>query len=207
MSRLSAWECTFPHPLYSLTTAVYTREISNGMNYAQTPANDAVPASGAASQKLYTGPGFRPARLSIHTGRSTMTKQEYESKPAGLIFVMLICLFFATGVTARESAMPTWQPLTVVATAYCPCERCCGAYADGVTAIGRDAFTPGVAVDRSVIPLKSHVNIPGYGTVMADDVGGAIRERRIDVRFSSHQAALEWGRKTLTIYVKARSTD
>ena len=95
-----------------------------------------------------------------------------------------------------------WQAMDVLATAYCPCRKCCGDFADGKTAIGYDAYAKGVAVDRRLIPLRSKVNIPGYGTVVADDVGGAIKDNRIDVRFPSHNAALEWGRKKVTIYFK-----
>ena len=93
-----------------------------------------------------------------------------------------------------------WKKMEVLATAYCPCRKCCGKFADGKTAIGYDANTKGVAVDRRLIPLRSKVSIPGYGLVVADDVGGAIKNNRIDVRFPSHQTALEWGRKNLTIY-------
>ncbi len=95
-----------------------------------------------------------------------------------------------------------WNALDVVATAYCPCSKCCGQHSDGVTAIGMDAFSKGVAVDRRLIPLRSRVLIPGYGTVLADDVGGAIKHNRIDVRFSSHAKALNWGVRNLRIYYK-----
>jgi len=92
--------------------------------------------------------------------------------------------------------------IKVEATAYCPCKKCCGKFADGVTATGRDASKAGVAVDPKVIPLGSHIDIPGYGNwILADDVGGAIKGNRIDVRFSSHQDALNWGRREIIIRV------
>lgn len=89
-------------------------------------------------------------------------------------------------------------------TAYCPCEKCCSIeFSDGKTAIGRDAYkTKGVAVDRSKIPLNSHLDIPGYGNwIVADDVGGAIRGNRLDVRFPTHREALKWGVKKLRVRV------
>jgi 3D (Asp-Asp-Asp) domain-containing protein len=95
-----------------------------------------------------------------------------------------------------------WRKMVVIATAYCPCSECCGRFADNLTAIGRDADTKGVAVDRKLIPLGSLVSIPGYGTVVADDVGGAIKGKRIDVRFRTHKAALEWGRSKIVIYYR-----
>ena len=78
-------------------------------------------------------------------------------------------------------------------TAYCPCEKCCGEWADGFTYTGTVA-TAGrtVAVDPSVIPLGSTVRINGHDYI-AEDIGGAIKENRIDVFFDSHQAALQFG--------------
>lgn len=89
-------------------------------------------------------------------------------------------------------------------SAYCPCELCCGKYADGVTATGKNAYTKGVAVDPNVIPLGTKIYIPGYGTVVADDVGGAIKGDKLDVRFPTHREALEWGRKhkEVTVFLK-----
>lgn len=97
-----------------------------------------------------------------------------------------------------EKAQP-FEEVEVVATAYCPCRRCCGEFSDGITATGTDAYTRGVAVDPNFIPLGSIIEIPGYGKVIADDVGGAIKGRKIDVRFQTHQEALEWGRQKIRI--------
>lgn len=78
-------------------------------------------------------------------------------------------------------------------TAYCPCEKCCGEWADGITYTGTVA-TEGrtVAVDPNVIPLGSTVRINGHDYI-AEDIGGAIKENRVDVFFDTHQAALQFG--------------
>ena len=78
-------------------------------------------------------------------------------------------------------------------TAYCPCEKCCGEWADGITYTGTVA-TAGrtVAVDPRVIPLGSTVRINGHDYI-AEDIGGAIKENRVDVFFDTHQAALQFG--------------
>ncbi len=78
-------------------------------------------------------------------------------------------------------------------TAYCPCEKCCGAWADGLTyteTVATEGRT--IAVDPDVIPLGSIVEINGAEYV-AEDIGGAIKGDRIDLYFDSHQDALEWG--------------
>lgn len=100
--------------------------------------------------------------------------------------------------------------IEVLVTAYCPCEKCCGKNADGITSRGRDAFkTRGVAVDPTVVPYGTIVEIPGAGEFIADDTGGAMRrdwrKRRIvhlDLRFSSHSQALQWGKQRLTVKIR-----
>lgn len=78
-------------------------------------------------------------------------------------------------------------------TAYCPCEKCCGEWADGITYMGTVA-TAGrtIAVDPSVIPLGSTVRINGHDYI-AEDIGGAIKQNRVDVFFDTHQEALQFG--------------
>ena len=97
--------------------------------------------------------------------------------------------------------IPAYREIEIESTAYCPCEKCCGIYSDGVTATGADAFTKGIAVDPKVIPLGTIVEVPDYGKVYADDVGGEIKGGRIDVRFKTHQEAREYGRRTVRIRV------
>ena len=81
-------------------------------------------------------------------------------------------------------------------TAYCPCEQCCGEYADGITYTGTVA-TQGrtIGVDPDVIPLGSTVYIDGCPYV-AEDIGGGIQGNHIDVFMASHEAACEFGLQT-----------
>lgn len=90
---------------------------------------------------------------------------------------------------------------TMTVTAYCPCERCCQQFSDGQTATGTNAYERGVAVDPKFITYGSMVFIPEYGYVMADDCGGAIKGNRLDVRFSTHQEALNWGVRILKVRI------
>ena len=78
-------------------------------------------------------------------------------------------------------------------TAYCPCPKCCGEWADGVTYTGTEA-TAGrtIAVDPTVIPLGTTVHINGQAYT-AEDIGGAIKGHRIDVYFPTHTEALQFG--------------
>ena len=85
-------------------------------------------------------------------------------------------------------------------TAYCPCEKCCPGTADGVTASGH-VIKPGdrfCAADKS-IPFGTMIDIPGYGVVPVLDRGGAIKGNKIDCFFSTHAAALQFGRQRLIV--------
>lgn len=63
------------------------------------------------------------------------------------------------------------------------------------------AVTPGrtIAVDKSVIPLKTHVIINGHEYI-AEDTGGGIKGNRIDVAVATHAEALKLGKKTYKVY-------
>lgn len=90
-------------------------------------------------------------------------------------------------------------------TAYCPCEKCCGKYANGYTASGHrieegDRF---VAANASV-PFGTEMIVPGYNEnrpVPVLDRGGAISGDHIDVFFDTHQEALNWGIQYLKVII------
>lgn len=80
-------------------------------------------------------------------------------------------------------------------TAYCPCTKCCGQWAKGITSTGVTAQTNRtIAVDPKVIPYGTKVMIDGKEYI-AEDCGGAIKGNRIDIYFDTHQEALQWGVK------------
>ncbi|MFC6464220.1 3D domain-containing protein [Marinilactibacillus sp. GCM10026970] len=58
-----------------------------------------------------------------------------------------------------------------------------------------------IAVDPSVIPLGSTVEIPGKGIYIAGDTGGAIKGNKIDIHFSTVSEAFAWGRKNITVKI------
>lgn len=107
----------------------------------------------------------------------------------------------ATVVTKITEVDKPTKTMTVVATAYCACEKCCGEWSDGITASGVKAKpNHTIAVDRNIIPLGTEVIING-NTYVAEDTGGAIKGNRIDIYFDSHSEALKFGRQTIEIEV------
>lgn len=106
-----------------------------------------------------------------------------------------------------------WVEERFEVTAYCPCERCCGEHADGITASGQRVDGPiryWVAADKR-FPFGTVFLIPGYGDgpVCVLDRGGAIKGNRLDVFFGNpeltveqnHQEALKWGRRILAVKI------
>ena len=84
-------------------------------------------------------------------------------------------------------------------TAYCPCVKCCGEYADGVTASGELAVNKFVAADE-IISFYKVLDVPEYGVVPVLDRGGMIRGKKLDVFFPTHDEALKWGRRVIEIF-------
>ena len=80
--------------------------------------------------------------------------------------------------------------LTVLATGYS---------LPGATATGVPVGWGVVAVDPAVIPLGTHMTIPGYGEGVAADTGSSVRGAVIDLWFPTERRALAWGSRRITI--------
>ena len=83
-------------------------------------------------------------------------------------------------------------------TAYCPCDACCGRWADGVTATGLPAGPGVVAVDPQIIPLGSTVIIDGQQYLAADT---GVTGKHVDVCLLDHEATVEAGVRTAEVWV------
>lgn len=126
-----------------------------------------------------------------------------------------------TKVQAQELAIltetvyqePVVEWLDFKATAYCSCSKCCNGWANNrpvdkygneivLTASG-DRAIEGVtiAADWSVLPKGTEVEIQDYGTYLVQDKGGSIKGNRIDIYFSNHQSALQFGVQNVKLRV------
>lgn len=88
-------------------------------------------------------------------------------------------------------------------TAYCSCAKCCGKWADGITASGKPVRWGVIATDWRALPKGTRVQIQGFPrtTFVALDIGGAIKGKRIDIWYPSHRKALKFGRRKLRVTV------
>lgn len=79
-------------------------------------------------------------------------------------------------------------------THYCSCSRCCGKWSNGVTASGRRAKAGRtVAVNRRLIKFGTKLKIGKKSGYVAEDTGGGLRSKNIDIFCSSHREALKRG--------------
>lgn len=104
---------------------------------------------------------------------------------------------YQTGTLSRGMSSSYSQVLTMEATSYS---------GDTITASGtatrRDpnGYST-IAVDPRVIPLGSRVYVEGYGYAVADDTGGAIKGKIIDLFLPTEAEAQDWGRRSVTVYI------
>jgi len=70
-----------------------------------------------------------------------------------------------------------------------------------ITSTGTHVHTGTMAVDPNVIPLGSDIFVPTFGWGKAEDTGGAVKGRHVDIWMTSRKGALEWGVKKLEIQV------
>ena len=85
-------------------------------------------------------------------------------------------------------------------TAYCSCSKCCGKWANGITAMGTTAKAGRTVAAPKNFKFGTKLSINGK-TYVVEDRGGAIKGNRIDMYVSSHAAALKWGVKYLPVKV------
>lgn len=103
---------------------------------------------------------------------------------------------------AHESAQPAPEPVNyhkyqLEVRAYCPCEKCCGKWADGYTASGKSVTANGgmFVAAGSAFEIGEYVLIPGYSAepVPVLDRCGSSYPYCLEVFFFDHQDALNWG--------------
>lgn len=112
------------------------------------------------------------------------------------------------------------KTIMIETTGYCPCEICCGWEKNsrgvpvfksgpnkgkrkvvGMTASGKMATVGTIAADTNVYPFGTRMYVEGYGWGTVEDRGGAIKGRRLDLYFETHEEALQWGRRKVKVGV------
>jgi 3D (Asp-Asp-Asp) domain-containing protein len=151
----------------------------------------------------------KPAHVARLTSITTNAKPAAPAAPAADWNELLVDenTIAAKAIAPAVARVPTVRTIRMEVTAYCPCVKCCGPSAHGVTASGKlIAYNGGhfVAADTSVLPFGTKLVIPGYANnqpVEVADRGGAIKGNKLDLFFPTHEAALAWGRQMVDVTV------
>lgn len=86
-------------------------------------------------------------------------------------------------------------------TAYCACKHCSDNWGNQTSSGKTAQANHTIAVDPKVIPLGTEVYIFGNKYV-AEDTGSAIKNKRIDIYFDSHEEAKNFGIQYIEVFVK-----
>lgn len=87
------------------------------------------------------------------------------------------------------------------ATAYCPCYDCSEGWGRSTSTGAIATAGRTIAVDPTVIPYGTHVWINGHEYI-AEDCGGAIKGKKVDIFFDTDAEASQWGRRTVEVFVR-----
>lgn len=127
-----------------------------------------------------------------------------------LVVGAVAMITLAMGAPASAAEAPGHAPdnykaaLDIVATAYAPGPHDNGKWGS-LTRLGTQVRPGIIAVDPQLIPLGSQVYIEfadGRGVyATAEDTGGAIKGRRIDIAMASVDEAYDFGRQNVRVYV------
>lgn len=107
-------------------------------------------------------------------------------------------LTYANGdVSAQTGLIPLG---TFKTTAYCPCRSCSGKWGRRTSTGTIATANHTVAVDPKVIPYGTKLMINGV-IYTAEDRGGAVKGRHIDIYFNSHGETSQHGVRNLEVFV------
>lgn len=148
-------------------------------------------------QKGENGKKIKTIKITYYDGKEfdrVTTKTEIE-KPTNEIISRGTKIVWKT-LQTPDGEIRYWKKIRVYATHYdSHCPGC-----NNTTAIGLQQGKGVIAVDPSVIKLRSNVYVPGYGKAVAGDTGGAIKGNIIDLGFDDARTA-GWTARYVDIYL------
>jgi 3D (Asp-Asp-Asp) domain-containing protein len=188
-----------------LIGAVDTRTRDAGRTATATVAEADGAVELASYQPLTAHTLLMPAPAPAPAAPSTEGVELLQPKAGGKSLAALISS--QIGKVLAPPPAPSARVIWMEVTAYCPCKKCCGPRAQGITASGRPVSHNGgrfVAADTKVLAFNTRLLIPGYAdgaAVPVIDRGGAIKGHKLDVYFPTHDQAKQWGRRWVPVTV------
>lgn len=188
--RVASWTASVRRPL----EAKVQRRTDERLSFGKTRVVDA----GFAGIRETT---YRVERRGGETATRTTLASRIIRAPRAKVIARGIATYTSLARVAQQGFMSAMNfagsALHMIATAYTGgCYGC-----SGVTASGTRAGFGVIAVDPHIIPLGSKLFVPGYGRAVAGDTGASIVGHRIDLGMNTQRAALQFGRRSVTVYV------
>ena len=163
----------------------------------------------ATANALAATRAARSSYIGSLAAERSMTQQRLSSLIAQADAARLKSAQLTRAAVADQTASAGSSTITPAATTFASTAPAAGGHTisvsatgyalSGRTASGLPVGWGVVAVDPSVIPLGTHMTIPGYGEAVAADTGGAIIGATIDLWFPTTAQANAWGRRVVTI--------
>jgi 3D (Asp-Asp-Asp) domain-containing protein len=188
------------HEILVQVHAARTRELQTRAKLAAREARlrAAIRDAGAEARSLAGVRAERSAYVDRLTAQAAVDAQQLSRLEAAAQAAEVKAQEVAQAPPAAALAVPvptrstqaTGGTVTLVSTGYC---------LKGTTATGLPVGWGVAAVDPSVIPLGTHLSIPGYGAAVAADTGGSVVGDRIDLWFPTCAQAGGWGTRSVTI--------
>ncbi len=172
--------------LLATKQALSTRTTAIAAARAEAQATVSALSNARAARSAYISSLARKRRLT----ESAIARVVAESRAASLRTAAIVPASQSTPPELPAVGTSSGLRLTVSASGYS---------IHGQTSSGLPTGYGVVAVDPSVIPLGTHMTVPGYGEAVAADTGSAIIGSRIDLWFPTLDEARAWGRRTVTI--------
>jgi 3D (Asp-Asp-Asp) domain-containing protein len=173
---------------------------------------DQVTAVTAEAQTQNSPEAVDPATIEAANAKALEEKRQEEAKKVDEQALEEIFANLKEGIPVEKSELMKRQDeltsrstrkLTMKSTAYhkSTCGKDEGDPEYGITAKGKNLVRGIVAVDPDVIPLGTHLYIPGYGCAVAGDTGGAIKGYKIDLSFDTLDEAWNWKNPIVEVYI------
>lgn len=141
----------------------------------------------------YGVPGIQRQRVRVRYENGTAVSETIDGEWTAREPVNEV-IGYGTNIVIRTIATPAgtreyWRVVRMRVTSYTAASsgKAPGDPGYGITASGRPAGTGIVAIDRSVVPFRSSVYVPGYGIGYAGDTGGGVRGRWIDLGYDEDE--------------------
>lgn len=138
------------------------------------------------------GLALNVVRITYHNGQE-VKREVIESKTLVPPQNKIVALGTITSVSRGSLRLNFREARYMQASAY--------TYTGRRTATGKYPEVGMVAVDPSVIPLGTRLYVEGYGYAVAADTGGAVRGNELDIFMETREQCLNWGRRTVKVYI------